>query len=196
MHHMGVALDPHERGEPHATEFGHPSHIVPPQIDQHEVLGPLLRIGRQLLGQGNVLFRRAAAWTGAGNRSNRDLRILDPDQYFGRASDDVDVVAMEIVKIGRRVQRPQVAIRQKRIRCGQVQSPGKDGLKGVSGGDVLPDPAHVVLEAAIRVGTGGRRQLRHRFDLERAYRYRCGQALEPAFDPGAGAIVQPAHLFR
>src|SRR5215217_5586714 len=41
MHHVRVALDGHEGRQPHRAELRHPADVVPPQVHQHQVLGPL-----------------------------------------------------------------------------------------------------------------------------------------------------------
>ena len=48
VHDVRVPLDGHERGEPHRPELRHPPDVVPAQVHQHQVLGPLLGVGRQL----------------------------------------------------------------------------------------------------------------------------------------------------
>jgi hypothetical protein len=159
------------------------------------MLGPLLWIGRQLLAQGTVLLRRSPSSPGAGDRTYGDVGVLDPDQDLRRAPDDVHLVAVEIVQVGGRIQRPQVAVRQEWIRCGEVKSPRKHGLEGVSGGDVLPDSAHVLLEAAVGIGTRGSGQLRRGLDLQGDQRHRSNQTPEPAIDARPRLIVQPAQLF-
>ena len=62
MHDVAVALDDHHVGELDAAELGDAADVVAAQIDEHHVLGPLLGIGQQLLGQPAVLLvGRAAA---------------------------------------------------------------------------------------------------------------------------------------
>ncbi len=40
--------------------IAHPAHVVPAQVHEHDMLGPLLGIGEQLLGKRLVLFLRRA----------------------------------------------------------------------------------------------------------------------------------------
>ena len=48
VHHVRVALDLHLPHELHAPDLGHAPHVVPPEVDEHHVLGALLRIGQEL----------------------------------------------------------------------------------------------------------------------------------------------------
>ena len=41
---------------------------MPAEIDEHHVLGALLFVALQLLGEPHILFVITAAWPGAGNR--------------------------------------------------------------------------------------------------------------------------------
>ena len=50
MHDVRVALDHHALGDLHAAGGGDAADVVAPEIDQHHVLGALLRIGEQFLG--------------------------------------------------------------------------------------------------------------------------------------------------
>ena len=141
-----VALDRHERGEPHRAELGHAAHVVPAQVHEHEVLGPLLRVGRELGGERGVSSGVRAAGPGAGDRPEGHLAVLHPHQDLRRAADDVDVVAVEVVQIRRRIERAEVAVGEERIGRGQVDPAAQHRLEGVARGDVLLDPAHVRLE--------------------------------------------------
>ena len=122
--------------------------------------------------------------------------VLDPHQDLRRAADDVDVVAVEVVQVRRRVERPEIAIGEERIRRRQIEPTGEHGLEGVAGGDVLLDPAYVVLKALVRVWPGRSGSGGQRLDLEGRAGGRCGQPLQPAFDSGLSLIVEPAQVLR
>ena len=47
---VAVALDLHVLGDPHRARPGHPAEVVAAQVDQHHVLGLLLRVALELLG--------------------------------------------------------------------------------------------------------------------------------------------------
>ena len=129
----------------------------------------------ELRGEGRVLLRRGAPRAGAGDRPERDLAVLHPDEDLGRASDDVNVVAVQIVQVRRRIERPEVAVGEKRIRRRHLEPAGEHGLKGVAGGDVLLDPAHVVLEPLVGVGRDGAAEAAAARSRPAARRARLGQ---------------------
>ena len=165
MHHVRVPLDRHERGEPDRAELRHPAHIVPAQVYQHQMLGSFLGIGQQLVGERGILLGRRAARPGSRDRPKGHFAILHPDQDLRRAADDVDIVAVEIVEVGSGVEGAEIAIGEERVRRRQIDPAGQHRLEGVARGDVLLDPAHVVLKLLVWVGSGRSRQ-RWRLDLE------------------------------
>ena len=65
MHDVAVAADVHELDHLDRARPADPTQIVAAQVDQHHVLGPLLRVGEQFRLQGGVLLRgrRRAAWS-------------------------------------------------------------------------------------------------------------------------------------
>ncbi len=71
--------------------LGHPADVVAPQVDEHDVLGPLLGVGEQLLGQRAVLGLVLAAAAGAGQGADRHHAVLDPHQDLRRAADQAEV---------------------------------------------------------------------------------------------------------
>src|SRR5712691_1297898 len=97
--HVGVALDREQVRDAHAAEPRHPTHVVPAQVHEHHVLSALLLVAEQLLGERLVLLARAAARAGAGDGSYGHLAPLHPDQYFGRAADQREVVEREVEEI-------------------------------------------------------------------------------------------------
>ena len=69
------------------AELGNTPYVVSAEVDEHQVLRPLLRIGRELRSQCGVLLGVAPRGAGAGDRPERDLAVLHPDQDLGRAPD-------------------------------------------------------------------------------------------------------------
>src|ERR1700722_15331740 len=101
VHHVRIALDEHQPLWLDRAVFADAAQIVAPEIDQHDVLGTLLRIGQQRGFEIAVLFFRPAAWTRSRERTIGGLALLDFDQHFRRAADDGDVVELEEIKIRR-----------------------------------------------------------------------------------------------
>ena len=64
VHHVRIALDHHLLGHAHAAGLRDAADVVAAEVDQHHVLGALLRVGQQLGGERRVFaraLRRAAA---------------------------------------------------------------------------------------------------------------------------------------
>ena len=68
VHDVAVALDRHEVDDLDGARRADAAEVVAAEVDEHEVLGALLRVGEQLGGQRGVLLRRRAAPAGAGDR--------------------------------------------------------------------------------------------------------------------------------
>ena len=67
-----------------------PAQVVAPEVDEHHVLGALLRIALELLGEQGVLAGVGAARPGAGDRVGRQPVALDLEQQLGRRADDLE----------------------------------------------------------------------------------------------------------
>src|SRR5260370_27520838 len=87
---MGVGLDGHELVHAHRTRLAHPPEIVALEVDQHDVLGALLGMRRELAHLVTVPARKTAAWPGAGDGARIDAASHDPHQPFGRGTEDGD----------------------------------------------------------------------------------------------------------
>ena len=87
VHHVRVALDLHDVGELDGAVVGDPADVVAAQVHEHDVLGALLGIGQQLLGQGTVLgLVRPRGRVPASGRIVT-MPVLDPHQDLRRAAD-------------------------------------------------------------------------------------------------------------
>ena len=114
VHHVRVALDREGLGHLDAAGLGDAADVVARQVDQHQVLGALLRVGAQLGLERLVLLGRRAARARAGERPDRHLvalgRVLLAHQDLGRGADDLEVAHVVEVHVRRRVQRAQRAV--------------------------------------------------------------------------------------
>jgi hypothetical protein len=124
MHHVGVPLDGHERSQADRSELRHTPNVVPSQVHQHQVLCPFLGVCLQLVSEGSVLLGRRPARSRPRNRPEGDFAVFHPDQDLRRASDQVDIIAMEIVEVGSGIERAKVAIGEKGVRGRQIQPAG------------------------------------------------------------------------
>ncbi len=160
MHDVAVALDLHEARHPDAARARHPAEVVAPQIHQHDVLGALLGIGQQLLGQPPVLGGVGAARPGAGDRPRPDVLARHPHQHLGRGADQRRLGALEQHHVGARVDHPQRPVeRQRRHLRALPPAPRQHHLEDVAGGDPLLGPLDrrpVVGAADQRLGAAGR----------------------------------------
>ena len=114
VHDVGVALDGHALGHAHAPDLRHAADVVAAEIHQHDVLGPLLRIGQQVLLQRDILLARAASRTRPGNGPQRDGVALQPHQDLRRSTHDMEIAHVEIEHVWRRIERPKRAIQRQR----------------------------------------------------------------------------------
>ena len=78
VHDVAVALDEELVGDLDGADLGDAADIVAAEIEQHQMLGALLRIGEQFLFQRLVLVRRRAARPRAGDRADGDRRRRRP----------------------------------------------------------------------------------------------------------------------
>ena len=83
MHYMRIAFDNHFFRDLHCAGGRNATDVIPAEIDQHQMLRQFFRIGEQVLFHRNIFIARLAAWTGSGNRSNRDDIVFQTDQHFG-----------------------------------------------------------------------------------------------------------------
>ncbi len=88
VHHVRVALERHERRDPHGAVVAHAADVVAAQVHEHHVLGLLLLVALQLLGEPHVLFVRLAARPRARDRMRHGVPALDPHQHLRRRPDD------------------------------------------------------------------------------------------------------------
>src|SRR5690606_15405349 len=61
--------------------------IVAAEVEQHEVLGPLLGIADELLLQSRVRLGRCATRAGARERAERDAAVANTHENFRRGAD-------------------------------------------------------------------------------------------------------------
>ena len=89
--------------------------VVAPEIDQHDVLGALLLVALQLLGQAQILLLVPPARPRAGDRMRLDAPPFDAHEHLRRRADDGETAHADEIHVGRRVHVPQRAIDRERI---------------------------------------------------------------------------------
>ena len=88
VHHVRVALERHVLRHADRSVLADAPEIVPAEIDQHHVLGALLLVALQLLGQPEVLLVVRPARARAGDRVRLDAASFDAHEHLRRRSDD------------------------------------------------------------------------------------------------------------
>ena len=151
VHDVRVAFDDHKIGHMHAAEFGNPAHIVAAKIDQHDMLGALLRVAEQLVAQCGILGIGLATAAGAGNRPYGGNVVLVARVQLGRCADDAQgavrilhlkqAIEVEVEHPRRGVDAPQAAIDGEGMRLGAARKPARHlDLKGVPPRRCNPTP--------------------------------------------------------
>ena len=115
------------------------------------MLGALLLVALQLLGQPQVLFVAAAARPRAGDRMRLDARAFDAHQHLRRRADDRHAAHADEIHVRRRVHVPQRAVDRERIGGDVRLEPLRQhDLVDVAGRDVLLRRPHLLLEPLAR----------------------------------------------
>ena len=83
VHDLREALDDHELGRPDRPRRAHAAEVVAGEVDEHRVLGPLLRVGEELVLVQPVAQLGRAPRAGAGDRPGRDRAPLDAHERLG-----------------------------------------------------------------------------------------------------------------
>ncbi len=81
---MRIALNLHQFIHLHLAVSSYPSHIVAPQVNQHDVLGPLFGISKEFRRQGLVFGLRASPGAGPGNGPHLHRPVGFTHQQFRR----------------------------------------------------------------------------------------------------------------
>ena len=82
MHHVRVALDGELLRHLDRADLGDAADIVAAEVEQHQMLGQLLGVGQQLLGERLVLDIVGAALARTGQRPDGHLAVAQTDQDF------------------------------------------------------------------------------------------------------------------
>ena len=154
-----VGLDHHQLVDADRAVLADAAEVVAAEVDQHHVLGPLLGVVDEALGEAAVLLLVAAARVGAGDRPRLDPAAADLDQRLGRGAGDLEVAELEEVHVGGGVDRAQAAVDREGLDRGRRREALRgDDLEGVAGVDVLDDPLDRRFELlALHVGGEARR---------------------------------------
>ena len=110
-----VGLDDHVLVDADRAVLADAAEVVAAEVDQHHVLGALLRVVEQRLRLGAILLLDGAARIGAGDRPRLGAPPGDLHQRLGRGAGDLEVAELEEVHVRRRVHRAQAAVDRERL---------------------------------------------------------------------------------
>lgn len=108
--YVAEALDHHEAVDAGLERVAHARDVVARQVHQHDVLGAVLEARRQLVRQPLVLLGRGAALDRARDRVRDDAAALALDQQLRAGADDLEVGAVDVEQVRRRVDGPKVPV--------------------------------------------------------------------------------------
>ncbi len=83
VHHVGIPLDEHQPIDFNRAVFAHAAEIVAPEIDEHDVLGALFRIGEEFGLEFAIFLIVAPARPRASERLVKRIATLDFHQHLG-----------------------------------------------------------------------------------------------------------------
>ena len=194
MHHVRVALERHELRHADAADLGDAADVVAAEVDEHDVLGALLLVPPQLLGQPLILVGRRAAAARAGNRMRLDVPAFDAHEHLRRGADDGLLAHADEEHVRRRVDVPQRAVDVERRRGRRrVEALRQHGLVDLAGGDVFLNLPHRAFERLARL-VGGHCRAAARSRAFGAREVALQLALEEV-DLRAGEVVERAQIF-
>ena len=136
MHDVGEPLDGHVFFYFHRPKLADLSDIIPSQIHQHIVLGPLFFVCQQFFFQPLVFLFRGSSWPGACQREGVKRPILQLHQRLRGSSGNLHIVTGKIKHVRRRIQCSQYPVGIEKasfIVC--FQPVGKHHLENIA----LPD---------------------------------------------------------
>ncbi len=102
--HRRVVLQREQLGHPHRPRPAHPAQVVPQQVHDHDVLGPVLLALRQRASQRGIVHGNQPARPGSLDRPGLHLPVaVEPKEALGGHAEHRDVVEAEIGGEGRGV---------------------------------------------------------------------------------------------
>ncbi len=151
--HVGVAFHAHQFVDLHAAGFAHAAQVVALQVDQHHVLGALLRVADQLADARGVIVA-CEARPGAGDGPGFHHVAAHRHQPLRRRAHHRPPACCEQARERRGIGGTQSRIQRSRIRR-PLEARAPDArqvdLEYVACGQVIQDAPHAVGEALRRV---------------------------------------------
>ena len=158
VHDVAVALDDVALGDGDGADLGDAADVIAAKVEEHEVFGALLGVGKEGFGQGIVFSAGGAAPCGASDRADGDLAVTDANEDFRARADEGEVAELEVEEEGRGVGAAQGAVeREGGQREGGGEALREDDLEGIASGDVVLgalDHGHIFSRRRVRGGLG------------------------------------------
>jgi hypothetical protein len=130
---VAVALDLHVFRDGHRARPAHAAEVVASEVDEHHVLGALLRVALELLGEQLILAGIRAARPGAGDRVRRQTIPLGLQKQLGRGADDLEAGGPDEEQVRTRVDASQRTIERDAIERGARRGIGRQRERLASG---------------------------------------------------------------
>ena len=194
---MAVALDVAVVLDAHGARDADPAKIVSAEVDQHQMLGPLLLVGQQILLQELVVLLGVAAPPGTGDRMGLGEAVLDGHQCLRAGTHDRKrrctntIGDVEQIHVRAGIGHPQHAVDVDRIGGGvHLEALRRHHLERLPRLDLADQPIHdraVLLGRALRaVPRFGPGEGRHRGSQR--LRKRTGHHVEAADGVVVGGV--------
>ena len=190
---MRVALQHHELLDPLGAVTHHPPDVVAGQVDEHDVLGPLLGVFAQLGRHAPVVGLAATAAPGARDRPADHPAVEELHHGLRRRADERHPRVTHEVHVGRRVHLAKHPVHVEGVVVAiEVEALRQHDLEDVAGEDVLArhlDRGAVGGRRHRRAAVGQLRELARRWRGRRV-RERPGELVDPRVEPGDGELVR------
>ncbi|MDJ0890827.1 MAG: hypothetical protein QNK18_06490 [Gammaproteobacteria bacterium] len=162
LEHAGVVLDGHQLGDVDAADPTHPPEIVADEVDDHQVLGAILRRPQQLPPQPCVGLGARRARSGALDRTALDLAVgVEAQEPLGRTAENGHLGKPQIGRERRGRERAQLVVQPEGIAGKRrLEAVGEVRLVDVARLDLVQHLAHRLGVAAfVEVGVQAGRAL-------------------------------------
>ena len=138
MHDVTVTFDGEAVRHLHRAALRDTTNVVAAEVEQHEVLGPLFRVGQQRCLRLAVRCRCRAARARPCDGADRDLLVTHADEDFGARSDDGKAGKVEEIEERRWVHPTQSAVESDRRQLERGREAlRKHDLEDIARGNVL-----------------------------------------------------------
>lgn len=170
---------------PHRTWTADAREVVPQQVHDHEVLGPLLGVRAEFGEPGVVVVRVAPARRRALHRPGGGLAVGHIQEQLGREREDPAVAGGDEAAVGHRLAGAQRAVERQRV-AGIVEAKreGEVHLVEIAGGDQVQGPANPCgMRLAARAAPEAADRRRRRARRKRPVQVSGADLVAPPEDP-------------